>query len=118
MKIIETIKPGGLRYICINEETGEILDDAQGYGYKSRQKAYSGFNYKYGNGKLKHSENKAFWKKHKDIAIFIAEYQEYNFKEFMRGEITGDDLIEEIKTEFGISISMAQLKHYDLAFKK
>lgn len=34
------------RYIVINEETGEVLDDAQGYGYKSKQKAIAAFIYK------------------------------------------------------------------------
>lgn len=35
------------RYVLIDEETGEIVDDAQGYGYKSIQKAYAGGSYKF-----------------------------------------------------------------------
>ena len=35
------------RYIVIDEETGDILDDAQGYGYKSTQKAWAAWNYKH-----------------------------------------------------------------------
>lgn len=34
------------RYIVVDITTGEILDDAQGYGYKSTAKAYAGYNYK------------------------------------------------------------------------
>ena len=34
------------RFVIINEETGEILDDAQGYGYKSPQAAYRCWSYK------------------------------------------------------------------------
>jgi len=34
------------RYIIIDKESGEILDDAQGYGYKTRQKAHAGYAYK------------------------------------------------------------------------
>lgn len=34
------------RFQIISTETGEILDDAQGYGYKTAQKAYAGFAYK------------------------------------------------------------------------
>ena len=34
------------RYIIINTQTGEILDDAQGYGYKTAQKAYAAYSYK------------------------------------------------------------------------
>lgn len=34
------------RYILVDQETGEILDDAQGYGYKTRRNAYAAFSYK------------------------------------------------------------------------
>lgn len=34
------------RYQIISTETGEILDDAQEYGYKTARKAYAGFAYK------------------------------------------------------------------------
>jgi len=34
------------RYIIVETESGEIVDDAQGYGYKTAQKAYAGWYYK------------------------------------------------------------------------
>jgi hypothetical protein len=34
------------RYVVVDIETGEVLDNAQGYGYKSVQKAYAGYGYK------------------------------------------------------------------------
>lgn len=34
------------RYILIDTETGEIVDDAQGYGYKSVRNAYAAYAYK------------------------------------------------------------------------
>lgn len=34
------------RFVIVDTETGEILDDAQGFGYKSAPKAYAAFNYK------------------------------------------------------------------------
>lgn len=34
------------RYIIVDEETGEILDDANGYGYKTKQAAHKGWAYK------------------------------------------------------------------------
>ena len=34
------------RYVIVDTETGEILDDAQGFGYKSAPKAYAAYNYK------------------------------------------------------------------------
>ncbi len=34
------------RFRIVSIETGEVLDDAQGYGYKTAQKAYSAYGYK------------------------------------------------------------------------
>lgn len=39
-------KPYDKRYVIVDKDTGEVLDDAQGYGYKSVQKAYAAWNYK------------------------------------------------------------------------
>jgi len=36
---------GEKRFVIVDRETGEILDDAQGYGYKTPQKAYAAFYY-------------------------------------------------------------------------
>lgn len=34
------------RYVVVDEATGEVLDDAQGYGYKSAQNAHRAYSYK------------------------------------------------------------------------
>lgn len=34
------------RYVIIDTNTGEVLDDAQGYGYKTSAKAYAAYGYK------------------------------------------------------------------------
>ena len=34
------------RYVIVDKDSGEILDDAQGYGYKSAKKAYAAWAYK------------------------------------------------------------------------
>ena len=39
-------KAGDIRYIVINANTGETLDDAQGYGYKSELNAKRAWEYK------------------------------------------------------------------------
>lgn len=39
-------RDGEPRFTVVDKETGEILDDAQGYGYKTVQKAYAGYSYK------------------------------------------------------------------------
>lgn len=33
-------------YIVVDTETGEVLDDAQGYGYKTANKAYAAYFWK------------------------------------------------------------------------
>lgn len=33
------------RYIIVDADTGEVFDNAQGYGYKTKQKAMAAFNY-------------------------------------------------------------------------
>ena len=34
------------RFVIIDKDTGELLDDAQGYGYKTAQKAHAAWSYK------------------------------------------------------------------------
>jgi hypothetical protein len=34
------------RYVVVDEATGEILDDAQGYGYRTAQNAHRAYSYK------------------------------------------------------------------------
>jgi hypothetical protein len=34
------------RYVVVDEATGEIVDDAQGYGYKSAQNVHLAYSYK------------------------------------------------------------------------
>ena len=50
------------RFIIININTGEILDDAQGYGYKTIEKAFAAFYYKKNNKKSDAKKKKAFKK--------------------------------------------------------
>lgn len=44
------------RYYIVSKETGEILDDAQGYGYKTIQKAHAAWAYKNKSEKQKKAE--------------------------------------------------------------
>ena len=74
-----------IRFRIISTDTGEILDDAQGYGYKTAQKAYSAYAYKTRDkskdkeklAKKKHiqkwmKEHKAFVRAMDDTAFEIA----------------------------------------------
>lgn len=55
------------RYCIIDAETGEVLDDAQGYGYKTVQKAHAGYGYK---NKSK-SERNAIIKRQREIQKWL-----------------------------------------------
>ena len=46
------------RYVIIDTETGEVVDDAQGYGYRTAPKAYAAFGYKH-RDKSKDAEKRA-----------------------------------------------------------
>lgn len=75
------------RYIIIEAEGGVVLDDAQGYGYRSARNAYRAGWYKFKGGKAKDDAGKAWWKKH---AEFAAELEEPMFlieKQVTHGEI-------------------------------
>ncbi len=118
MQIKEVVKENEKRFIMIDENTGEVIDDAQGYGYKTKQKAYSAYNYKYGGGKDRHSEYKKFWRERKDIAKFIGKLYSMWIKEILKGEITEDDILAEVEKEFGQKIPKKMLKYTYYAFQK
>lgn len=46
VKSSELSKPYEPRYVVVDFNTGAILDDAQGYGYKTPQKAHAAWGYK------------------------------------------------------------------------
>lgn len=58
------------RFVIIDKDTGEIFDDAQGYGYKTVQKAYAAYNY-INNNKERHQQKERqilqWLKEHKDF---------------------------------------------------
>lgn len=89
------------RYIVINPETGEVLDDAQGYGYKSRQKAHAGFGYKATHSKSQTKKEKAraraWWANHKSLSRDIESEMFYALKD--REEFTYEDFKEMLKDE-------------------
>lgn len=48
-KVVESSvlsRPGDTRYVVIDEDTGKILDDADGYGYKTKQNAHRAYGYR------------------------------------------------------------------------
>lgn len=106
--IVVPFKDG--RFAIANEE-GKVIDDAQGYGYKTKQKAYLAMNWKFGGGKEKADLNKKMyntWLKesevHPKIIKAFDSYMECCFKELARGETKMSDIWKEIENEFSVSI--------------
>jgi hypothetical protein len=95
------------RYVIVDDD-GKIVDDAQGWGYKSKQKAYKAMWYKFDGGKQKVSEKiskkNEFFQKHDGLAKFLHKIQENNFKEIARGEVTDEDILAEVKEKFNIDM--------------
>lgn len=61
------------RYRIVSTDTEKILDDAQGYGYKTIQKAYAGYGYKT-RDKSKDSEREA---KVREIKTWMKEHKSF-----------------------------------------
>ena len=61
------------RYLIVDTESGEIVDDAQGYGYKTAQKAYAGWYYK----NRDKSKDKEKAKKERIIARWMRENKNF-----------------------------------------
>lgn len=84
------------RYVIVSTETGEILDDAQGYGYKSAPKAYAAFGYKNRSPKEIQKKKKkerliATWCK--ENKSFIRDLDQFAF-EIQKGSWGPDDKID------------------------
>lgn len=102
---------GETRYCIVSTETGEILDDAQGYGYRTAQKAYAAYAYKT-RDKSKDKEKltkkkriKQWMKEHKS---FVREMDRTAF-EIAKGAWGPDDkfnaaLVKEMLSEHGLEI--------------
>lgn len=61
------------KFIVIDKETGKILDDAQGYGYKTVRNAYACFAYK----NMNKEQKKGYKKRKQEIATWIKTHSEF-----------------------------------------
>lgn len=90
---IKVVKSGALskpwddRYVVIEESTGKVLDDAQGYGYKSAQNAHAAWEYKSASKstKKKRADKKRrvekWVREHQSVMDDLEEEQLYAFKD-------------------------------------
>lgn len=89
------------RYVIINKETQEVVDDAQGYGYKSKEKALASWAYKNRNKKIIQKETaiKKWIKKHTEFDKLMEEYAWYAFKD---GDKLDSNIVEMILKELNL----------------
>jgi len=98
------------RYVIVDENTGEIVDDAQGYGYKDKQRAVKAMWWKFNGGKEKKNNDKISFNRwikidnNKEIFNKLSNIIEDNLKEIARKEITINEITKEIENEYSIII--------------
>ncbi|MDE6730412.1 MAG: hypothetical protein K2J71_06515 [Oscillospiraceae bacterium] len=107
MKVIPVEVPGEFttetRYVIINSDTGEVFDDAQGYGYRTSQKAYAAFNWKkkspeeHAEQELKKKEVREWCKKHPSVVRQMEDVLFISVKE--RVPYTVQEILEVIPEE-------------------
>ena len=73
VKSVALSSPYDPRYIVVDSETGKTLDDANGYGYKSAQKAHAAFGYK----RKPHAQRKAEEKTKAAVRKWLQDHQDF-----------------------------------------
>lgn len=104
-------KRGDERFVVISVDTGKILDDAQGYGYKSAKKAWAAWKWKE-RGCPKpyvNPEIKRWFSEHKKFCDDL-EYASFHYIKDMcmeeRGtkQIPYGEIIKELLEEYGMEV--------------
>ncbi len=96
---------------AIADNNGVVIDDANGYGYKSSQKARLSLNYKYLGGKEKANKRKSDFRNwikenplHKTVIKEFNGWIEACFKEISRGETTYTEIWDRLEEEYSVTI--------------
>jgi hypothetical protein len=70
------------RFIILNPATGKIIDDAQGYGYKSIQGAYRAYTFKFHNPAKKVKSKSNFKRKIMELPSDFNKYNQFDPNRF------------------------------------
>lgn len=92
------------RYVIVDKDTGEILDDAQGYGFKTAEKAYKCFHYKHRSQEQKDKEKVILeWiKDHKDFVDGLVDIEFHLLKE---GDNLSSKIVADLFKESGLNVN-------------
>jgi hypothetical protein len=110
---------GEPRYVIVEKNTGKLLDNAQGYGYKTAQGAHKAGWYKFQTGHKKINSEKAiakkFWKEHPELKEDAERCLWYACKEIGSGERkSGITEAEYADIEKSLGIPKAAMKYVEI----
>ena len=93
------------RFIIV-DDNGNVLDDAQGWGYTSAEKAHRAWGWKTNKKARKKDKScSKWWKKHKEFAEKVKDLYLCNAKELCSGDFNEGDVFKaasEIAKDIGI----------------
>jgi len=109
-KVIEKVYPSREPESGIPPETkwvivdanDKLLDDAGGYGYKTKQNAIKAGWYKFQGGKNKIDDIKSWWKQNKAFSLRLNRFQEDYFKEIAYDQINFEEEAVKIAKEMNV----------------
>lgn len=93
--------PPETRWIIV-DANNKLLDDAGGYGYKTKQNAIKVGWYKFRGGRNKIDDIKSWWEKNKAFARRLNGFQEDNFKEIAYDQINFEEESVKIAKEMDV----------------
>ena len=99
---IEPYPPVNGRFAIYRKDTGELLDSAQGYGYKSIGAANKAGWYKYSKGWQYIENKKDWWRQHPEFRKALNDYLEMYWKEIMIGDEDELELAEELAKKMNV----------------
>ena len=82
------------RFAIYKEDDGSILDDCQGYGYKTKEAARKAGWFKYSSGYKEFDKAKNFWKKHPSLVKDIESIEWYGIKDHDTREEIDDAILD------------------------
>lgn len=99
---IKPYPPVNGRFAIYRKDTGELLDSAQGYGYKSIGAANKAGWYKYSKGWQYIENKKDWWRKHPEFRKALRQYYSMYWEEIMEGDYDEESLAKELAEKMNV----------------
>lgn len=99
---IEPYPPVNGRFAIYRKDTGELLDSAQGYGYKSIGAANKAGWYKYSKGWQYIENKKDWWRQHPEFRKALRQHYSMYWEEIMEGDYDEESLAKELAEKMNV----------------